>query len=64
MFGDAFQLVAQPSLEPIDRFARADSLDLRPDRPTVDVDVGLRDHWPLHRRIGCLVSLTRANSTG
>ena len=54
MFGDAFQLVAQPSLKPIDGFARADSLDLRPDRPTVDVDVGLRDHWPLHRRIEVL----------
>ena len=52
MFGSPFQPVPQPRLEPIDRFARGDALDLSTDEPAIDVEIGLRDHGSLHRRIG------------
>ena len=52
MFGSPFQPASQPRLEPIDRFARGDTLDLNPDEPAIDVEVGLRHHGTLDRRIG------------
>ena len=52
MFGSPFQPVSQPRLEPIDRFARGDALDLNADEPAIDVEVGLRHHGTLDRRIG------------
>jgi len=51
MFGDAFQPAAQPRREKIDRFSRCLCLDLSADKPAIDVEIGLRDHRPRHRRI-------------
>ena len=41
-----------PGLELIDGFARGDALDLNADEPAIDVEVGLRHHGTLDRRIG------------
>ena len=51
VFGGAFQAAAQPRREKIDRFSRGLCLDLSADRPAIDIEIGLRDHGPLHRRI-------------
>ena len=51
MFGGAFQAAAQPRREKIDRFSRGLCLDLSAERPAIDIEIGLRDHGPLHRRI-------------
>ena len=51
MFGGAFQAATQPCREKIDRFPRRVGLDLNADGPAVDIEVGLRDDGPLHRRI-------------
>ena len=52
MFGSSFQPAPQPRLEPIDGFARGGALDLGADEPAVHVEIALRDHGSLHRRIG------------
>ena len=51
MLGDAFQAAAQPRREKIDRFSRCLCLDLGADKPAIDIEFGLRDHRPRHRRI-------------
>ena len=51
VFGDPFQPVPQARLESIDRFASGHPLYLGTDEPTIDVEIGLRDHGSLHRRV-------------
>ena len=51
MFGGAFQSVTQPRLEPIDRVARGDTLELSTNEPAVHVEIGLRVDGSLHRWI-------------
>jgi hypothetical protein len=51
VFGDPFEPVPQSGFEAVDRFARGSAPDLNTDEPTVDIEVGLRDHRPLQRRI-------------
>ena len=57
MLSGAFQPVPQPRLESIDRFAHGRALDLGTDEPTIDVEIGLRDHGAFHRRIAMLCQL-------
>ena len=52
MFGSPFQPVPQPRLQLIDGFARGDALDLNADESAIDVEVGLRHHGTLDRRVG------------
>jgi hypothetical protein len=54
MFGSAAKTAPQPRLEPVHRFPGRGSLDLRADKPTFHLEIGLRENRALHRGIATL----------